>query len=348
MSCACGCGSNDRCRRGPCGPVVPSTVACESLASQIENFTKQFFGELVKTEIDGKVEWVLPCNLDIGLENNTRAVGEGLACYFLRLFRDGIVGLTGPEGATGDPGADGINAFTVSVQSFTQPTLGAPNIQLRTFYNPAIVAELNVFVQGSGWYHVDAVDSIGNLYLTLTKPLGGVSGTIAAGRLVVPAGYPGESIVGPQGVQGPPGATGPAGETPTTSNGMYFATVGTDYQFANTPSALNFIASSPQVLLPEVGTYLLTAIISVVGNASINPNDVVSVKLRNTTAGGDVDGSEQKISNLAVDEVSQIVLNAIHSTAGASQTVAIFGDCTTALAASAVAVRTTLTFVRIG
>lgn len=348
MSCACGCGSVDQCLRGPCGVVVPSTVACESLPSQIENFTKQFFGELVKTEIDGKVEWVLPCDLDIGLENNQRSVGEGLACYFLRLFRDGIIGLTGPGGATGAAGANGINAFTVTIEAFTQPTLSAPNIQVRTFYNPAVVEDLNVFIQGSGWYQVDAVDSTGNLYLTLTKALGGVSGTIPAGRLVVPAGYPGESIVGPQGAQGPAGATGPAGTTPTTSNGMYFTAAGTDYQFANTPSAINFIASSPELLLPAAGTYLITAIVAVKGNASINANDFVSVKLRNTTIAGDVDGSEQKRSNIAVDENVQIVLNAIYDTAGPNQTVAIFGDCTTALAASAIAVRTTMTYVQIG
>lgn len=349
--CSCGCGSSSGCKRrphGPCGPLPPNTAACESLPSQIENFTKQFFGELVKTEIDGRVEWVLPCDLDIGLENNTRAVGEGLACYFLRLFRDGIIGITGPNGAAGAAGANGINAFTVSLQEFTQPTLGAPNVQVRTLFNPAILEELNVFIQGSGWYHVDAVDSIGNLYLTLTRALSGISGTIPAGRLVVPAGYPGESIVGPAGPAGPAGAAGPAAANPTASNGMYSTAVGTDYPFAITPTAINFTTSSPQLLLPAAGTYLLSAIVAVVGNAGINATDIIAVKFRNTTIAGDVTGSEQKISNLAVNEISQIVLNAVYSTAGANQTVALFGDCANALAASAVAVRTTLTYVRIG
>lgn len=348
MSCACGCGSNTGCRRGPCGPIVESTAACESLPSQIENFTKQFFGELVKTEIDGQVEWVLPCDLDVGLENNTRAAGEGLACYFLRLFRDGIIGLTGPEGATGDNGTNGFNAFTIVAEAFFQPTLSLPTVQVRSVFNSAILQDLNIFIQGSGWYHVDATDAIGTLYLTLTRPLSGASGFIPAGRLIVPAGYPGDTISGPQGPVGPTGPQGPAGTSTTSVNGSYSASSGVNYTFPNTPTAVTFFTTSPQVLLPTAGTYLLTAIVGILGNASINASDTVSVKLRNTSIGGDVTGSEQQISNLAVAEKSQIVLNALHSTVSPNQTVAIFGDCTTALAASAVATKTTITYVRIG
>lgn len=349
MSCGCGCGGLDGCRRGPCGvPIIGSTAACESLPSQIENFTKQFFGELVKTEVNSRVEWVLPCHLDIGLENNSRAAGEGLACYFLRLFRDGIIGLTGPAGPAGRAGVDGFNAFTVSIQSFSQPTSGAPNIQVKSVFNSAIVSGLNVFIQGSGWYHVDAVDSIGTLYLTLTLPLSGVSGLIPAGRLIVPAGYPGQSIIGPAGPQGPPGATGPSGATVTSSNGMYVATIGTDYAFMNTYAAVNFINSSPQLLLPASGTYKLEAVVGIKGNGGIATNDVVSVKLSNSSIGGDVAGSEQKGSNFISGEKSQLVLSAVYSTAGANQTIAILGSCTTAAAASAVALNTNLSYVRIG
>jgi len=348
MSCNCGCGSTSGCRRGPCGPLPDSTAACESLPSQIENFTKQFFGELVKTEVDGQVQWVLPCDLDIGLENNSRAAGEGLACYFLRLFRDGIIGLSGPPGAIGAAGTNGDNAFTVSIQSFTQPTLGAPNVQVKSSYNPAIIVGLNLFIQGSGWYQVNAVDTAGNLYLTLTRALSGISGTIPAGRLIVPAGYPGDSITGPVGPQGPVGATGPSGAIVTASNGMYYATVGTDYSLTATFAGVTFVNSAPQLLLPAVGVYLLTAIVSVTGNAGIALNDVVSAKFYNSSIGGDVSGSTQKISNLVLDQQTQIVLNAIHSTASANQTVALLGNCTTAAAAKFVALNTTMTFIRIG
>jgi hypothetical protein len=76
------------------------------LPSQIQNFTQQFFGDVVKTEVDGQVIWSLPCDLDIGLPNNQRGAGEGLACYFLRLSEEGIIGLTGPQGEVtfGAPG----------------------------------------------------------------------------------------------------------------------------------------------------------------------------------------------------------------------------------------------------
>jgi len=83
-------GCDNPCRRGP-----RNSARCESLPSQIENFTTQFFGTVVKTEINGVVTWSLPCQLDVGLPGNPRGVDEGLACYFLRLFSDGLGGLKG-------------------------------------------------------------------------------------------------------------------------------------------------------------------------------------------------------------------------------------------------------------
>src|ERR1017187_5408533 len=69
----------------PCGHGPHNSARCESLPSQIENFTDQFFGTVVKTEINGVVTLSLRCQLDVGLPGNPRGVDEGLACYFLRL-----------------------------------------------------------------------------------------------------------------------------------------------------------------------------------------------------------------------------------------------------------------------
>ena len=193
----------NNCGNNPCRVTQTNTAACESLPSQISNFADQFFGEVVKTEVDGVVTWSLPCSLDVGLPNNPRAAGEGLACYFLRLFEDGIVGLTGPAGDPGDDGAAGRNAFTVTLASFTQPTVESPNVQVLTQYNPAIFPGLIVAIQSSGWYLVNEADTSGMLFLTLSDPTPGAPAVITAGKLVVPAG--GGAVPGPQGPPGPDG-----------------------------------------------------------------------------------------------------------------------------------------------
>jgi len=331
----------------PCEVTAINTAACESVPSQIENFTAQFFGEVAKTEVDGVVTWILPCDLDVGLENNARAVDEGLACYFLRLFREGIVGLTGPEGSPGAPGEDGAEPFTVTLLSFTQPTLAAPTVTVKTYYNPLFAEGINVFIETSGWYNLDTLDTSGFLYLTLTKALAGAPATIVAGKKVIPAGYPGQAGVGTAGAQGPVGATGPAGTNYTTTNGFYYATIGTNDQLANIQTAVTFVNSSPQLLLPAAGTYLLTAVVDVLGEAGVAVNDVVTASLYNTTIAGAVEGSAHKVNNLINGARAQIVINAIYSTAGANQTVALYADCTTSAAASIVALNTSMSYVRV-
>jgi len=176
------------CSNNPCAVTQLNTAQCESLPSQISNFTLQFFGTVVKTEIDGVVTWSLPCNLDVGLTNNPRGADEGLACYFLRRFQDGIVGRTGPKGDQGCPGTDGFNAYTVTLQAFVQPTEDQPNISVLTQFSPAILEGLNVFIATSGYYQVTGTSSTGLVFLTLIKPVAGASGTIAAGKIVVPTG----------------------------------------------------------------------------------------------------------------------------------------------------------------
>lgn len=90
----------------PCHHEHRNTAANEHLDSQVENFALNFFGDLVRTEINGVVSWSLPCRLDIGLPSNPRGQTEPLGCYFLRLLENGIVG---QEGVTGNPGFNGHN-----------------------------------------------------------------------------------------------------------------------------------------------------------------------------------------------------------------------------------------------
>lgn len=332
----------------PCGTPCANTAACETLDSQIANFTIQFFGELVKTENNGEVTWSLPCNLDVGLENNPRGAAEGLACYFLRLFQDGITGATGPQGEPGTQGTNGRNAYTVTLASFVQPTIGSPSVNVTTVNNPAILPGLYVFIATSGWYLVNATDNTGVLFLTLVKSADAPPAVITAGKLVVPSGFPGASVVGPAGPQGPTGPTGPQSPAFSEQNGFYFATVGTDYQLQIVYAGVNFVNSEPLHLLQALnGVYQLHAIATVRGNAGILPTDRVSLKFFNTSILGEVQGSEMVITDLAPDEERQVVLSTLFVTPFANQTIQIYGKITSANAAEVVALNTNFYFIRL-
>lgn len=348
MACDCENPNLVNCQ-SPCAVSAANSAACESLPSQIQNFQTQFFGTVVKTEVNGQVTWSLPCSLDVGLDNNPREAGEGLACYFLRLFMDGIIGLTGPKGDIGSAGTNGRNAYTVTLASFTQPSLGAPNVNVLTQYNPAILDSLYVFIASSGWYLVNTADVSGVLFLTLVKEApGAVAGTtVVAGKLVVPSGFPGASVKGDRGFQGPKGDQGDPATNFSTTNGIFFANSGTNYNTQVAYAQVDFTSSVPSILLPAAGRYIVTAVIGVIGITSVALTDKVTFKLRNTDISGDVSGSEKGISALIVDEEKQVVINVLVDTTGANQTIAIFGKCTTADRIAAVANATTLTYVRL-
>ncbi len=331
----------------PCEASESNTVACESLSSQVNNFVTQFFGTVVKTEVDGAITWSLPCSLDVGLENNPRATDEGLACYFLRLFQDGIIGLTGPQGLPGLDGENGNNAYTVTMAGFTQPSLGFPNITISTVYNPAIVEGMYVFIATSGWYLVTATDTTGTLWLTLTRALDTAPFTVNAGKLVIPSGYPGSSVVGPQGPTGATGPQGTPGESFTETNGMYFATVGTDYNLQVAYAAVDFVNSSARVLLPDPGTYTITVSVDIIGLTGVATSDEIYFRLRDNNALVTLDASEHASSRIAEDELRTISFTAHYDNPGTNSTIALQGKCTSADVVAVVALRTTMTYVRL-
>ncbi len=185
------CGRENLGCQNPCGHSPHNSARCESLPSQIENFTTQFFGTVVKTEINGQVVWSLPCQLDVGLPGNPRGVDEGLACYFLRLFSDGIGGLKGDKGDKGDAGQPGTNSYSVLRQSFNHPLPGNPMTQMVVFANPALVTDLYVFVQHSGYYLITDVQPGGVIFITLVQSIAHPYATIPVGSLVIPTGPPG-------------------------------------------------------------------------------------------------------------------------------------------------------------
>lgn len=367
--CCCGAGCNDhepntcvtenhgprhghpckKCNHNPCHCACPTnSVKCETLPSQIENFTKQFFGTVVKTEVDGKVVWTLPCDLDTGLENNPRMADEGLACYFRRLFEQGIVGLTGPEGQAGPPGEDGRNSYTVTLQSFVQPTPENPNSQVLTAYNPAIFEGLTVFIQTSGYHFINATDGNGTLFLTLIQAAAGAPAVITAGKLVTATGPQGTGPQGQQGVQGPPGDQGPPGENFSVTNGQFHTETGTNHDVAFpifTPVIFGGSATA-EVTLPVAGKYMLTAVVQYLGKTGVLASDVLGLVLQDTIL-GNVEGTLQEQSNIADTERGSITLHALFETDTNSHQVRLNARCTTAGVIDIVADNTVITFVRI-
>lgn len=333
------------CCNNPCRVTRHNSARCEDLPSQIQNFTLQFFGTVVKSEVDGAVTWSLPCNLDVGLPNNPRGADEGLACYFLRLFMDGIVGLTGPQGEPGTPGTNGNNAYTVTLQAFTQPAEGSP-VSVITASNPAIAASTYVFIDGSGWYLVNTYDvASGAAFLTLVRGIVAAGTVIQCGKLVIPSGYPGAT--GAQGNQGAQGIQGLPGINYASINAFYTDPFGTDYNIQSTYQAVDFITSAPRVLLPNAGKYLLTAAIDVKGITPVALSDAVSFKLVNTTTSADVTGSEHFLSNIVANQRSQVSINVIVETLSDNNEIGIFANATTANVFAAVALNTSYSLVRL-
>lgn len=361
MSC---CNTNTNNCLNPCQVDALNTAACESVPSQIENFTKQFFGEVAKTEVDGVVTWVLPCDLDVGLPNNERASDEGLACYFLRLFSEGIVGLTGPQGEPGAPGEDGAEPFTVTLLSFSQPSMAAPQVVVKTYYNPLLAEGINVFIETSGWYSLDTLDNTGMLYLTLTSALPGALSVITAGKKVIPAGLAGQpglngltgpqgpkgdtGITGPTGPVGPQGVTGAAGLNTTAVNGFYFGAGVVQDTLSTVPTVVSFAPNSdPTVTLPTAGTYLVTAVVNVFGTGAVAAIDVVRISLFNTTGSVILDGSTKQINDLTATSQALVPISVIYTTVSPNQVITIQASCSANAVSTVYEFHTTLAYVRI-
>jgi hypothetical protein len=316
------------------------------LPSQIQNFTTQFFGDVIKTEVDGEVEWTLPCNLDVGLPNNPRLAGEGLACMFLRYFNDGILGLTGPDGTPGIAGEDGLNAFTVTLATFTQPTISSPNIQISTYYSGAILPGMYVFIDTSGFFLVTATDGTGTLWLTLTQPLGSAPAAIPAGCLVVPCGHPGTSVTGPQGIPGATGAQGSPGASYTATNEFYYTSGGTTYYIQLASEQVTFVTSMPQVTMTE-GWWLITCDCEIIAGAAVAPTDEVSIKLRDVTNAQDLNGSTRRVNNMVDGDVRNVSATVRFQVPSGGATVNLFANADNANVAYLLSTGTVITAVKL-
>jgi hypothetical protein len=217
----------------PCSPCEEVSASNETLPSIMENFILHFFGTVTKTVVDGKVVWTLPCDLAEGIANNPREDGEGLACYFRRLFENGIVGLTGAQGDQGDTGADGKNGFTTVAADFETPDPDVcPTIQIEVSDGSVIPEGTYVFIETAGWFEVTAVT--GNVIAIKCKQLlSSAADTVVAGMLVTVTGP-----VGPQGAKGAKGDKGDKGDTGSTGSA---GANGTDGEAAKTVTNADYV-----------------------------------------------------------------------------------------------------------
>ncbi len=327
----------------PCTECDESTAAVETLPSTLENFIRHFFGSVTKTEVNGEVTWTLPCNLDVGLTNNPRADGEGLACYFLRLFEEGLVGLTGPTGPTGESGFDGNNAYTLTTSQLTTPTLAEPHVQFNVIPSPVLSTGQTIFIAGCGWLQITNIFQDETVFATLLELIDSPVETISVGAIVLPTGPRGLTITGPQGATGatgpqgptgatgatgavgPTGATGAAGAAATSANSQIVGGT-TDYTFTTSYAKVDFGTTDLEVTL-AAGTYLIIGKLEIVSTAAAAP-DVFGLKLYDVTNGADIAGSEQ---NYTIPASRRVPCNieAI-ATLAASTTVNVYGINATA------------------
>lgn len=277
-------GTNCHCNRTPCNVCPTNSADCETLPSALQNFIDSFFGAVVKTEVDGVVTWTLPCNLDIGLPANPRLDGEGLACYFLRLFNEGIHGLIGPQGTPGAQGANGRSAWTVLTSGFAHPTFVNPNVSFSFIPSPVLSEGQTIFIPGSGWYIIDSIFNNEVAFAHLVEEIPFPVAVVPPGTLALPVGQRGQSITGPQGATGPqgntgapgatgatgspgpPGATGPAG-TPVTNSNATDTGGTTDYTMTTTYAKVDFGLDDMVVILPTAGTYYVFVTIATVNTS---------------------------------------------------------------------------------
>lgn len=206
-----GCERENLACGNPCKPAPKNTAANETFGSEVENFTKNFFGEVVTTETNGVIGWSLPCQLDVGLNGEPRGVTEPLGCYFLRMFQNGITGPTGPIGKPGVAGRNGNSSYVLSLQPFIVPPVNG-NVNAVMTFNPSVIPGITLYDGVSGWYRIVAIDRKGSVTMRREKGVAGAPFFVPAGTLFVLAGEPGApGFTGVQGARGPQGKPGPQG-----------------------------------------------------------------------------------------------------------------------------------------
>lgn len=325
MSCSCNPSCTPSC---PCESCAEVSASNETLPSALENFITAFFGTVTKTVVNGRVVWTLPCDLTEGLPANPRQENEGLACYFLRLFQAGILGLKGDKGNKGDSGDNGISAFTFTTAEFDIPDQDCP-VDVLVETGTIVPIGSYIFVDGVGWLEVVGRED-NTVHTILRVELSSSVSPVPIGSLVIVTGPRGPQgskgakgdtgAKGNQGDPGTPGAAGPTGAAGATgpqgpSGIVEFGSAnaaGTSYTVTNAYTDLVFGTTQVDLILPNAGTYFLVA--NVQFHRTGNATAACYAKLYDSTAAADVPGTERHSGNATGDQFdTPMVLTAIYT-----------------------------------
>lgn len=106
-----------------CDPCSSALNENESVNSQLTNLVTNLFGTLTKTVTNGRAVWAQPCDAYDSLTNFPRNDGEGLMCYFLRIFTSYYAAF---KGIWSIANAYALNDVVVDTYSFYQAKSAVP------------------------------------------------------------------------------------------------------------------------------------------------------------------------------------------------------------------------------
>ncbi len=122
---------------------------------------------------------------------------------------------------------------------------------------------------------------------------------------------------------------------------------GTDYSLTSSTAAIDFGTTDPVITAPTSGTYLIFGSVSITAGASAG--DDYRFKLRNTTAGSDISGTDHLITNLAVTpapEQTEVSFQHV-ATLTAADSVTIYAHNNTAARGTVNSARTRIGYIRL-
>lgn len=120
---------------------------------------------------------------------------------------------------------------------------------------------------------------------------------------------------------------------------------GTDYTLTNSAARVDFGTTDIEASLPAAGTYLVTAILSIIEDAGGGGDDY-DFKLYNSTAAADVTASQRSVTGPAASKVAQVFLQSVVTVTAAS-TIQVYGVNNTAGRGTVDSAESTISYIRL-
>jgi hypothetical protein len=221
-----------------------------------------------------------------------------------------VPGVEGPAGTDGANGVNGENASTITTADFAVPNVG----------NSVVVD-----VEDSGWMVV------GQIVIT-EGPANFIVATIPDSISVELTflGYAGDVAPATNVVTG--ARVSPSGLAQEITDASVYA-AGTAYSLTATSAALTFGTTSPTLVIPAAGTWMLFSSVRYdYTGATFAASEAVTTKLRRTNntaadlTNGSVGWQTDIITTLSYTAIQATLGPVIYTTANANDSISIFGD----------------------